>query len=161
MTASDVSIGTRLAISAVCACAVSIAATVLEAQQSRYEEHAARLRTVVDGLIGKNPLDCGALKRVDDGPERARIETKALERALACAKDAASKRQPFVTYIAGYGFDSWLATGLMGNKQGTITRFHFDSLTCRSDCRDAMKRARCRHPIVGRLQNGEISFLCE
>jgi hypothetical protein len=124
-------------------------------------EPATRLRTLVEQVVGHEPHDCGQLHRTRQSPLSNRVDSetidpKAMERALGCARESASKRRPFFTYVSEYGIDSWLASGLMGTKRGQIIRFSFDSLGGGRLEQDA-----CARPRVDRSRSGWLSFVCD
>src|SRR5262245_44263062 len=120
-----------------------------------------QLGTLIEDVVGRDLYDCGQLQMARGTPDADRINTEAMERALACGLERASKRTPFWTYIGENGIDSWLATGLMGTKDGTIIHFWWDSGPCGGpDCPGRLHQKPCERPRVGRTRSG-VSFVCD
>jgi hypothetical protein len=143
---------------------------MFSAQESLREvtDPVAALRAQVERITGKKPADCGQVRRLppDSGPVRTDMERllrrsnpepdgvrpdrERLERVVACGRSAAAERRAFWGYIGGYGFDSWVASGVLGSKHGTIFTFEFDSSPCGSpgSCPGRFTATMCASPVV-------------
>jgi CubicO group peptidase (beta-lactamase class C family) len=117
------------------------------------KDPAGALRDHVEQLTGKNPLDCGQLQRPRPPGRGEDTDLAAIERALACGREASSRRQPFFAYFGGFGVDSWLAAGLLGKADGSMWAFGFDSMPCGGPgCPSRFDIESCERPVVHRNQ---------
>lgn len=80
------------------------------------------LTTFVRSFTGPQAEDCGR--------HQVAASAEALTKSLACALAASAKRRPFWTFREDQGIDSRLAHGLLGNSDGTVHLFRWDSAPC-------------------------------
>jgi hypothetical protein len=105
-------------------------------------------------FTGPDAVNCG-----DHGKEATEAE---LRRSLGCALDASRAHKPFRVMIGFFGADSWMATGLVGQKDGVILKFDYDTLGCMNGPPDHPCAARfsiCPKPDV-RVDHIPPVFTC-
>jgi hypothetical protein len=109
---------------------------------------AEQLKTLVKAEI----VDCGsfALNRNIPAP----MPSADLEGGLACAAKATAAGRAFTIMVHGYGIDSWLADGLVGEPGGVPQAFHYDSLG------NHLRADPCPMPDVQRSSTGRRPFTC-
>jgi hypothetical protein len=110
------------------------------------------LRSHVEQATGPRPADCG---------QHRLVRSDALERSLACAREAAALRTPFWTFAQRQGIDSWLAEGLYGGSDGLVHRFLYDSAPCGGPgCASSFTAVRCDNPVVIVGQDAIARYRC-
>jgi hypothetical protein len=132
---------------------------VLGAAQRR--DPIADLRAHVERVTGPQPADCGQLVVTRVNGEWVAAGAEALQRALACGRDAASQHKPFWTFTQKQGIDSWVAEGLFGTSDGIVHRFSYDSAPCGGPgCPDRFTAVACENPSVDVDRDRGATFRC-
>jgi hypothetical protein len=100
------------------------------------------LTTFVRSFTGPQAAECGR--------HPVAVSPEALTKSLACAMEASAQRRPFWTFKEDPGIDSRLAHGLLGDSDGAVFRFHWDSAPCGGPgCAPRYSIESCPVPGVG------------
>ena len=104
--------------------------TAFAAADTRVDRAGAK-RNVVK-LLGPTVVECGTFA---GQPYRtARKLSPSDNRAVReCITMAWKARKPFVFAVEGSAIDSWVATGLLGTKEGNVKAYWYDSAPCGND----------------------------
>jgi hypothetical protein len=113
----------------------------------------ADLLGTLSTLAGGDLTDCGTYLLPDPPAFLGWTPPRAdLEKSLVCGQAAVAEGRSFRVVIQGQGFDSWIASGLLGTPRA-ITHFRYDSMGRRlltAPCPSAAV-----HPSAGRFDCGE------
>jgi hypothetical protein len=96
--------------------------------------------------VGKEAVDCGTF--AGDPYSSARSLTSQQERAVsACATKALNEHRAWYFAVEASAVDSWVATGLMGGRDGGVQVFWYDSAPCGGpQCGESFKAYDCAAP---------------
>ena len=113
----------------------------------------------VQAQTGPMPSDCGQFfASSGQGPWPT---AEQIESAIQCGRVAARQRSSFWFLLGGHGLDSWVAQGLMGDDDGTIRRFSYDSdPSGGSGIGARFTTARCLSPSVHQYVSGGLELEC-
>lgn len=78
----------------------------------------------VRGYLGVSPMECGR-HGVSREPSDNYLE--AVTSSVHCVTTAATARRPSWMLLQVQGIDSWVAIGLVSNREGMVLRFLYDS----------------------------------
>ena len=92
-----------------------------QAQKLSLEAH-------IQQLTGPATVDCGT--HTWTMLLRATPKREAMHRSLACARDATKQHNPFRIIQRGPGTDSEVAFGVLGQADGSVLWFDYDSAPC-------------------------------
>jgi hypothetical protein len=114
----------------------------------------------VQRFTGHTPLDCGQYVLTQ---AFARADAEDLRRSVACAAEAAGRRQAFVTFEQSQGIDSIVFQGLLGDDAGAMFRFSYDQAPCGNPggCRPRFVIERCDRPTLVIEGYGGPTFICK
>ena len=104
----------------------------------------------ISELAGPDAVDCGqhGTSALED----------ALRQSVRCAVTSGANRQAFQTLRQRQGIDSLVYEGLLGQPDGTIFKFHYDSAPCGGPgCFASLAIERCPVPSLGDFISG---FTC-
>ena len=88
----------------------------------------------VTRITGEGPEVCGRLMHPGNwGQPAYRVDD--LKGPLQCARAAAGQHRAFFLVLKGLGFDSWTASGLLGDATGQMQFFTYDNLYGRGTLR--------------------------
>jgi hypothetical protein len=121
--------------------ALMICMPVVAAAGTRVDRAGAKRRALK--ILGPAAVDCGTFA---GQPYRtARKLSSSDKRAVAeCITRAWKGRKPFVFAVEGAAIDSWVATGLLGTKEGKVKAYWYDSAPCGNDaCAESFELFDC------------------
>jgi hypothetical protein len=120
------------------------------------------LEAHISELTGGDAADCGTHTWVAPVPE-------AMHQSLVCARDAAQQHRAYRVIQRGFGEDSEIARGILGERDGSTFWFDYDSAPCGGPgCAERFETKPCvlsnvvvlhdvdgrhqfRHPLGGRV----------
>ena len=101
----------------------------------------------VVAAIGSEARSCGVFPGHPYHDARSLTKDQS-ELVSRCADAARQAAQPWFFFVEGSAIDSWVATGLMGNRKGEVKVFWYDSAPCGgSHCGESFEVYRC--PVLG------------
>ena len=136
------------------------AAVVAQSPSRPISARMADLEARVSAFIGPTRAECG--RYVWNGKPGPLASVADLEASIACGLASAESKVPFWFVIAGPGFDSWVADGILGDQKGQLYRFNFDdNLSFPGDPSPPTFRVnRCLNPKVKAYEKGYAGFEC-
>jgi hypothetical protein len=144
--------------------AVVLAGGAIAAQVRR----SPSLEEFIARVTGAVAVDCGTFSLIHKGmampPRRsskARTKPESMDESLSCAREALKDHKGFKIVQRGPGFDTQVASGVLGNSGGTTVWFVFDSGPC-AGCDNRFETRPCplEKVAVVQEQNGNHSFRC-
>jgi len=88
---------------------------------------AEELMDYIGKFVADDAVDCGRHHLDVDRAFPEPVAADLLEASVACAADAARERREYWTYAQRRGIDSWVASGLLGSRDGSTMLFWYDS----------------------------------
>jgi hypothetical protein len=109
----------------------------------------ADMRQYVERFTGSEPLECGRHLLVQVDRRWVEADEAALRKSVECGLAAASDRRAFWTFKQVQGIDSWIASGILGTREGVMYRFDYDGAPCGGpDCPSRIGFQRCDKPAA-------------
>ena len=104
-------------------CALAMGTTRCVVRYEKYE-----LAHYLPRVKVPDQVDCGSVKVPMAYPFE--IDSASLPSITQCVNAALQDHQAFFFLVEGPGIDSYMATGLVGDAQGYVRRFWYDSAPC-------------------------------
>jgi hypothetical protein len=146
-------IGRRLPVAAV---AVAVLSSCHQASARRPEpEEVAVVLPATSGaephllrVAGAGARDCGRFGGSPYGTNRL-VRVEARHQIAHCITEAWRARRPFFFAVEGSAVDSWVATGLIGTRDGRVQVFWYDSRPCGGPgCSESFETFSCDPPSI-------------
>lgn len=125
-------------------------ASLASAAQAQYFEKGGGKRHVLHAL-GKEAVSCGVFLGSPYATGRS-LTADQVKAVSDCATAARKARHAWFYAVEGSAVDSWVATGLMGDRRGLVRVFVYDSAPCGGPrCGESFEVYECPQPTKGAI----------
>ena len=123
-----------------------LAGLAIEAPAQYFDKVGGKRRVL--RAIGKDAVECGVFP--GNPYESGRKLTRQQETAVSqCATSARNAKRAWFFAVEGSAIDSWVATGLLGRRDGRVQVFWYDSAPCGGPhCGESFETYHCSPPAA-------------
>jgi hypothetical protein len=102
-----------------------------------------KVKARVRAAVGDDAIDCGVYPGM--WYRSKKLAPDILVAVRTCISEARRRGRAFSYSIEGYGIDSYVASGLVGERGGRVQRFVYDSAPCGGpSCKEAWELCDCK-----------------